>query len=86
MVAGLRDNLEEGYEVISADDGVAGLERVFADDPDLVVLDVMMPRMSGLDVCKQIKAGRPSVPVIMLTRAARKSTRSSASSSAPMTM
>jgi DNA-binding response OmpR family regulator len=68
MVAGLRDNFEyEGYEVISADDGVAGLERVFADDPDLVVLDVMMPRMSGLDVCKQIKAGRPSVPVIMLT-------------------
>jgi two-component system alkaline phosphatase synthesis response regulator PhoP len=68
MVAGLRDNFEyEGYEVISADDGVAGLERVFADDPDLVVLDVMMPRMSGLDVCKQIKVKRPSVPVIMLT-------------------
>jgi DNA-binding response OmpR family regulator len=68
MVAGLRDNFEyEGYEVISADDGVAGLERVFADDPDLVVLDVMMPRMSGLEVCKQVKARRPSVPIIMLT-------------------
>jgi DNA-binding response OmpR family regulator len=68
MVAGLRDNFEyEGYEVISADDGVAGLERVFADDPDLVVLDVMMPRMSGLEVCKQVKASRPSVPIIMLT-------------------
>src|SRR5204862_2273555 len=34
---------------------------------DLVVLDVMMPRMSGLDVCKQLKAKRPSVPIIMLT-------------------
>jgi DNA-binding response OmpR family regulator len=68
MVAGLRDNFEyEGYEVISADDGVSGLERVFADDPDLVVLDVMMPRMSGLEVCKQVKARRPSVPIIMLT-------------------
>src|SRR5512132_3139845 len=68
MVAGLRDNFEyEGYEVISAGDGVAGLERVFADDPDLVVLDVMMPRMSGLEVCKQVKARRPSVPIIMLT-------------------
>jgi two-component system alkaline phosphatase synthesis response regulator PhoP len=68
MVAGLRDNFEyEGYEVISADDGVAGLERVFADEPDLVVLDVMMPRMSGLEVCKQVKAKRPSVPIIMLT-------------------
>jgi DNA-binding response OmpR family regulator len=68
MVAGLRDNFEyEGYDVISADDGVAGLERVFADEPDLVVLDVMMPRMSGLEVCKQVKARNPSVPIIMLT-------------------
>ncbi len=68
MVAGLRDNFEyEGYEVISADDGVSGLERALADDPDLVVLDVMMPRMSGLEVCKQVKAKRPSIPIIMLT-------------------
>ncbi|HET6892615.1 MAG TPA: response regulator transcription factor [Pyrinomonadaceae bacterium] len=68
MVAGLRDNFEfEGYEVISAGDGVEGLERALADNPDLVVLDVMMPRMSGLDLCKQLKAKRPSVPIIMLT-------------------
>ncbi len=68
MVAGLRDNFEyEGYEVISAGDGAAGLERALADNPDLVVLDVMMPRMSGLDVCKQLKVKRPSLPIIMLT-------------------
>jgi DNA-binding response OmpR family regulator len=68
MVAGLRDNFEyEGYEVISAEDGVSGLERALTDSPDLVVLDVMMPRMSGLDVCKQLKAKRPAVPIIMLT-------------------
>ncbi|HJY85288.1 MAG TPA: response regulator transcription factor [Candidatus Acidoferrales bacterium] len=68
MVAGLRDNFEyEGYQVITAGDGVEGLERAFADSPDLVVLDVMMPRMSGLDVCRQLKARRPSIPVIMLT-------------------
>ena len=68
MVAGLRDNFEfEGYEVISAEDGVAGLARALEDDPDLVVLDVMMPRMSGLDLCKQLKAKRPTVPIIMLT-------------------
>ncbi len=68
MVAGLRDNFEyEGYQVITAGDGVEGLERALADSPDLVVLDVMMPRMSGLDVCKQLKARRPSIPVIMLT-------------------
>src|SRR5205809_1731364 len=68
MVEGLRDNFEyEGYEVISAGDGVSGLERALEDDPDLVVLDVMMPRMSGLEVCKLVKAKRPSVPIIMLT-------------------
>ena len=68
MVAGLRDNFEyEGYEVISAADGVSGLERALADNPDLIVLDVMMPKMSGLEVCKQVKARRPAVPIIMLT-------------------
>lgn len=68
MVAGLRDNFEfEGYQVITAPDGVAGLERALSETPDLVILDVMMPRMSGLDVCKQLKAKKPSVPIIMLT-------------------
>jgi DNA-binding response OmpR family regulator len=68
MVAGLRDNFEyEGYEVITAPNGVAGLERALNEAPDLVILDVMMPRMSGLDVCKQLKSKRPSVPIIMLT-------------------
>ena len=68
MVAGLRDNFEfEGYDVITAPDGVAGLQRALDESPDLVVLDVMMPRMSGLDVCKQLKTKRPSIPIIMLT-------------------
>ena len=68
MLAGLRDNFEfEGYQVLSAVDGVSGLERALADSPDLVILDVMMPRMSGLDVCKQLKSKRPAIPIIMLT-------------------
>jgi DNA-binding response OmpR family regulator len=68
MVAGLRDNFEyEGYEVISAGDGVSGLDKALNENPDLVVLDVMMPRMSGLDVCKQLKAKQPGLPIIMLT-------------------
>ena len=68
MVAGLRDNFEfEGYQVITAPDGVAGLERALSDSPDLVILDVMMPRMSGLEVCKHLKVKRPSTPIIMLT-------------------
>jgi DNA-binding response OmpR family regulator len=68
MVAGLRDNFEfEGYEVITAHDGIEGLQRALEESPDLVVLDVMMPRMSGLEVCKQLRAKRASLPIIMLT-------------------
>src|SRR5256886_11971951 len=68
MAAGLRDNFEfEGYDVITAPDGVAGLERALKEAPDLVILDVMMPRMSGLDVCKQLKSKRPWLPIIMTT-------------------
>jgi DNA-binding response OmpR family regulator len=68
MVAGLRDNFEfEGYEVITAQDGIEGLQRALEESPDLVVLDVMMPRMSGLEVCKQLRAKRASLPIIMLT-------------------
>jgi len=68
MVAGLRDNFEfEGYEVITANDGIEGLQKALDESPDLVVLDVMMPRMSGLEVCKQLRAKRASIPIIMLT-------------------
>src|SRR6201996_3077841 len=68
MVAGLRDNFEyEGYTVITALDGLEGLQRALDESPDLVVLDVMMPRMSGLEVCKQLRAKRASLPIIMLT-------------------
>src|SRR5579863_9486244 len=68
MVSGLRDNFQfEGYEVLTAADGVAGLQTALSESPDLVLLDVMMPRMSGLEVCKQLKSKRPSLPVIMLT-------------------
>jgi|SRR5512146_1741210 DNA-binding response OmpR family regulator len=68
MVAGLRDNFEfEGYEVAAAYDGAEGLERALKEQPDLILLDVMMPKMSGLDVCKQLKIKRPGIPIIMLT-------------------
>src|SRR3974377_686077 len=68
MVSGLRDNFEyEGFRVATAMDGVEGLEKALQDSPDLVILDVMMPKMSGLDVCRQLKSKRPSIPIIMLT-------------------
>jgi DNA-binding response OmpR family regulator len=57
---------KDGYEVVRASDGREALAR-FAEQPfDLVVLDVMMPRMDGLEVCRQLRE-RSSVPIIMLT-------------------
>jgi len=60
-------NLErDGYQVLQAMDGVAGLELARAEHPDLVLLDVMLPRMSGLDVCRVLREEQ-TVPILMLT-------------------
>jgi two-component system OmpR family response regulator len=56
----------DGHEVTTAIDGIAGLEAARADRPDLIVLDVMLPRMSGLDVCRILRDETP-VPILMLT-------------------
>src|SRR6476619_3068936 len=57
---------EEGLNVSTAKDGPEGLERFRADKPDLVLLDLMLPRMSGIEVCRIIRA-ESSVPILMLT-------------------
>jgi DNA-binding response OmpR family regulator len=56
----------EGYDVEIESDGAAGLERALSDPPELVVLDLMLPSLGGLEVCKRIRAAAP-VPVIILT-------------------
>jgi DNA-binding response OmpR family regulator len=56
----------DGYEVETAADGLVGLERALDDPPDLVVLDLMLPSMGGLEVCRRLREVAP-VPVIMLT-------------------
>jgi DNA-binding response OmpR family regulator len=56
----------EGYRVVSALDGQQALERFDAERPDLVVLDIMLPKVDGLEVCKRLRA-RSTVPIIMLT-------------------
>ena len=58
--------IREGYEVEIASDGVTGLERALQEPPELVVLDLMLPNLGGLEVCKRIRAAAP-VPVIILT-------------------
>jgi len=57
----------EGYEVVLMRDGEAGLKAAREGAPDVVVLDVMMPKLSGLDVCKRLRSEGSSVPIIMLT-------------------
>jgi DNA-binding response OmpR family regulator len=57
---------KEGYDVVPALDGKEALDRLREDSFDLVVLDVMLPKIDGLDVCRQIRA-RSTVPIIMLT-------------------
>ena len=56
-----------GFKVESAIDGAAGLERALALRPDLVLLDVMMPKMNGFEVCEELRRVDPDVPVLMLT-------------------
>jgi two-component system alkaline phosphatase synthesis response regulator PhoP len=68
MVLGLKDNFEfEGYEVLTATDGASGLERARTVKPDLVILDIMLPRQSGLEVCKTLRGEGFAAPIIMLT-------------------
>ncbi len=56
----------EGYEVITAVDGLEALERFRSARPDLILLDLMLPRISGVDVCRDIR-GTSNVPIIMVT-------------------
>jgi len=57
----------EGYQVLEALDGETGLELAKTGDPDIVLLDVMLPKMNGFDVCASLRAAGSVVPVIMLT-------------------
>ena len=68
MSVALRDGFaSEGYSVRAARDGEAGLRAAQGEPPDLMILDVMLPRMTGLDVCRELRAKGNAVPIIMLT-------------------
>jgi DNA-binding response OmpR family regulator len=68
ILAGLSMNLKfDGYEVLQAQDGRTGLERALDDRPDLVVLDLMLPKMNGFEVIKELRRRGNRVPVVVLS-------------------
>lgn len=68
MRRGLQENLEfEGYQVDAAADGRSGLQKILEVGYDLVILDIMLPGLSGFDVCKKAREAGIKTPVIMLT-------------------
>src|ERR1035437_891506 len=68
MIEGLKDNLEfEGYEVDTAMEGNSGLQKVLLNQYDLILLDVMLPGVSGFDICKSARKEGVNTPIILLT-------------------
>ena len=68
ILRGLKDNLlAESYEVLTASDGEAGYRLIREQKPDLVILDLMLPRMSGYEVCRKLRDQGITTPILMLT-------------------
>ncbi len=68
MAQGLKDNFEfDGHEVIIAEDGEKGSQLAVEGKPQLIILDVMLPKKSGFDVCKELRGKGIKIPIIMLT-------------------
>ena len=68
----IRDELEfEGFEASVVEDGKAGFDRIIAESPDLVVLDLMLPGKSGFEICREVRDRGMATPVIMLTARAQ---------------
>jgi DNA-binding response OmpR family regulator len=68
LLRGLKDNFEtEGYTVRTANDGQKGLEALLKSPPHLLLLDLMLPRVNGYEICRQARAKELSMPIIMLT-------------------
>lgn len=61
------DLAQSGYDVDTAVDGADGLQKALLNNYDLILLDVMMPKINGFDVCKNIKNQKPDIPILLLT-------------------
>jgi DNA-binding response OmpR family regulator len=68
MLRGLKDNFEfEGYKVFTAPDGEEGLQAAFDIVPDLIILDIMLPKVNGYEICRLVRKEGLNIPIIMLT-------------------
>lgn len=68
LLRGLQDNFElRGYRVQTAIDGETGLDAALSGEPDLVILDIMLPKLNGFEICRQIRESELDMPIIMLT-------------------
>jgi len=68
IVTLLKYNLEQaGYTVVSAMDGEEGISLAAAENPDMMILDLMLPKLDGIEVCKQLRQRKIDVPILMLT-------------------
>ena len=76
ILRGLADNLgHEGYEVFSANNGETGYGLQRSQKPDMIILDLMLPRMSGLELCRKLRAEGVQTPILMLTARSEESDR-----------
>jgi DNA-binding response OmpR family regulator len=68
MLRGLKDNFEfKGYRVLTAADGEEGLNAAINEKPDLIILDIMLPKINGYEICRLIRKENLNMPIIMLT-------------------
>ena len=68
MLRGLKDNFEfKGYEVVTACDGEMGLNAALNCSPDIIILDIMLPKINGYEICRLIRQEELDMPIIMLT-------------------
>jgi DNA-binding response OmpR family regulator len=68
MLRGLKDNFElKGYRVKTAQDGEKGLKAALAENPDLIILDIMLPKVNGYEICSEVRKKNLDMPIIMLT-------------------
>ena len=68
LLRGLKDTFaSKGYDVVAATDGPAGLDLALAADPDLILLDIMLPRMNGYELCRALREHGLETPILMLT-------------------